>query len=111
MHQLQSTDTLKSSPLDNRRHDRETVEAVIFIRQSNSQLFRATLSDLSVSGFRMVSLTDLDNSKAVYIRLPGIQTLSAKIKWADYNDYGCAFTDELHPAVLQHLVTKLREFE
>lgn len=59
----------------------------------------------------MVSFTDLDKTKPVFIRLPGIQTLSASIKWADYNDYGCSFASELHPAVLQHLVTKLREFE
>ncbi|WP_337658544.1 PilZ domain-containing protein [Sphingorhabdus sp. Alg231-15] len=110
MEQLQSIDGFTTPLPDNRKVAREIVEAEIFVRQSDSQLFRATLSDLSVSGFKMNSYTELDGKKPVYIRLPGIQTLSATIKWSDHEDYGCAFKDDLHPAVLQHLVNKLREF-
>ncbi len=59
----------------------------------------------------MTSYTDLDQNKPVYIRLPGMQTLSATIRWNDYQEYGCAFNNQLHPAVLEHLVSKLRAFE
>lgn len=111
MDQLQSADDCQNFPLGNRRNTREIVEAEIFVRQSDSQLFRATLSDLSVSGFKMTSYTYLDDKKPVYIRLPGIQTLNATIKWHDHQDYGCAFANDLHPAVLEHLVSKLRAFE
>ncbi|WP_162559097.1 PilZ domain-containing protein [Sphingorhabdus sp. EL138] len=111
MPQLQTTDDLQIAPPCHRKNPREAVEAKIFIRQANSQLFRTTLSDLSVSGFRMTSYTDLDPKKPVYIRLPGIQTLSAMIKWNDYQDYGCEFRNELHPAVLEHLLNKLRAFQ
>lgn len=111
MTQLQRADDTQTSPLGNRRNAREIIEAEIFVRQSDSQLFRATLSDVSVSGFKMTSYTYLDDKKPVYIRLPGIQTLSARIKWHDHQDYGCAFTNDLHPAVLEHLVSKLRAFE
>ncbi|MEP5409276.1 PilZ domain-containing protein [Parasphingorhabdus sp.] len=110
MPQSLSTDDYQTSPSGNRRTVREIVEAEIFIRQSNSQLFRATLSDLSVAGFRMTSYTHLDRKKPVFIRLPGIQTLSADIKWVDHEEYGCEFANELHPAVLEHLVVRLREF-
>ncbi len=108
---LNSTDERYHVPHEYRGAPREIIEAEIFVRQSNSQLFRATLSDMSTSGFKMTSYTDLDHDKPVYIRLPGIQTLSATIKWNDYQDYGCAFTNQLHPAVLEHLVSKLRAFE
>ncbi|GAA0471460.1 hypothetical protein GCM10009096_10570 [Parasphingorhabdus litoris] len=110
MQQPHSANEYHTPQTDGRHAVREAVEAEIFIRQSDSQLFRATLSDLSVSGFRMTSYTHLDPKKLVYIRLPGIQTLSATIKWVDYQDYGCAFTNDLHPAVLEHLIKKLREF-
>ncbi|QTD56702.1 PilZ domain-containing protein [Parasphingorhabdus cellanae] len=111
MPQSHSTDEYQTPPPNNRRGSLQIVEAEIFVKQSNSQLFRATLSDLSVSGFKMTSYTDLDHEKPVHIRLPGIQTLSASIKWADYEDYGCEFSDELHPAVLEHLITRLRGFQ
>lgn len=111
MPQLRNTDDFQTALSVDRRRPREIIEAEIFVKQSDTQLFRATLSDLSVSGFKVKSYTDLDLKKPVYIRLPGIQTLSAQIKWSNYQDYGCAFTDDLHPAVLEHLMTKLREFE
>lgn len=111
MHLLHNIDDFQAAFPNKRGAERVIIEAEIFVRQSNSQLFRAILSDLSVSGFKMNSYTDLDREKPVYIRLPGIQTLSAKIIWVDYQDYGCAFNSHLHPAVLEHLVTKLRQFE
>ena len=96
---------------DSRRSsDREVVTAEIFVRQSDTQLFRTTLSDLSVTGFKMVSCTSLDTDKLVFVTLPGLQTLGAHIRWARYHDFGCEFTAPLHPAVLQHIVSVLRKF-
>ena len=96
---------------DSRRaNDRVDVSAEIFVRQSDTQLFRATLSDLSVSGFKMLSCTSLDTDKLVFITLPGLQTLAAHIRWVRYQDYGCEFTATLHPAVLDHIVSVLRKF-
>lgn len=96
---------------DSRRSsEREAVTAEIFVRQSNTQLFRTTLSDLSVTGFKMQSCTSLDTDKLVFVTLPGLQTLGAHIRWAHYNDYGCEFTAPLHAAVLQHIVAVLRKF-
>lgn len=96
---------------DSRRgNDREAVTAEIFVRQSNTQLFRATLSDLSVTGFKMLSCTNLDTDKLVFVTLPGLQTLGAHIRWVRYHDFGCEFTTPLHPAVLGHIVSVLRNF-
>jgi len=109
MPELQKTDHAQNALPNNRRNSREILDSEVLVRQSDSQPFRATLSDLSVSGFKLTSYTDLDHKKPVYIRLPGIQTLSAAIKWHGYQEYGCAFANDLHPAVLEHLVKKLRE--
>ncbi len=95
---------------DLRARKRELVSAELFIRQSDTQLFRTTLSDLSVTGFRMESCTNLDGDKLVFVTLPGLQTLAARIVWANYNDYGCQFSAPLHPAVLDHVVAALRPF-
>jgi len=97
--------------IDSRRSNHRTaVESEIFVRQSNAQLFRATLSDISVSGFKLKSCTSLDAEKPVFVTLPGLQTLTAYIKWVDYLDFGCEFAKPLHPAVLDHLISKMREF-
>ncbi|QJB68045.1 PilZ domain-containing protein [Parasphingorhabdus halotolerans] len=89
---------------------RTTVATEIFIRQSSSQLFRATLSDISVSGFKLHSFSSLDPEKLIFVTLQGLQTLGAHIRWGEYQDYGCEFVNSLHPAVLEHLISKLREF-
>ncbi len=95
---------------DSRRSsDRETVTSEIFVRQSNTQLFRTLLSDLSVTGFKMQSCTSLDENKLVFVTIPGLQTLGAHIRWVHYEDFGCEFTAPLHPAVLAHIVSVLRQ--
>ncbi|MEO9635713.1 MAG: PilZ domain-containing protein [Parasphingorhabdus sp.] len=91
-----------------RANNRKLVNAEIFVRQSDTQRFSTTLSDLSVSGFKMNCCTSLDFEKLVFITLPRLQTLAAHIRWVQYHDYGCEFTVPLHPAVLDHIVAGLR---
>ncbi len=95
---------------DSRRsNNREAVASEIFVRQSDTQRFRTTLSDLSVTGFKMQCCTSLDADKLVYVTLPGLQTLGAHIRWVHYHDYGCEFTSPLHTAVLEHIVSVIRK--
>jgi len=101
----------KLNLIDPRRKRRIEVEAEIFVKQSDTRLFRATLSNLSVSGFKMTSWTCLNKEQSVFIQLPGIRVLRADIMWSDYRDFGCKFSNALHPVTLDHLVTSLREFE
>lgn len=96
---------------DTRKERRIAIEAEIFINQFDTQLFRATLSNLSVSGFKITSWARLDKEQSVFIRLPGIRELKADIMWQDYRDFGCKFDSVLHPVVLDHLITSLRDFE
>jgi hypothetical protein len=106
--ELDRSDSLAA---DSRRsNNREAVTSEIFVRQTNTQLFRTILSDLSVTGFKMQSCTSLDEDKLVFVTLPGLQTLGAHIRWVNYHDYGCEFTMPLHPAVLDHVVAALRKY-
>lgn len=94
----------------NRRSKRVIVDAEIFLRQSEIQLFRATLSDLSDSGFRVVCYSRLNPDKPLFIRLPGLPVLSADIRWIENEDYGCQFSKRLRPAVLDNLTEILAGF-
>lgn len=40
------------------------------------------------------------------IRIPGMQLLSAEIRWQTAAAIGCAFSEPLHIAVFEHLVKK-----
>ena len=93
---------------ENRKVAREVLDTEIFIQQSGSKLCRVTLSDISTSGFRMTSKGCLDPLKPIFIRIPGIQSLSATIRWEGFKDYGCQFSRVLTPAVFDNLLSKLK---
>jgi hypothetical protein len=74
------------------------------VRQGTRPWKLARLSDLSETGFKLAWLPDYDPSKPVRIRIPGIETLSAKICWHEGKQIGCAFASPLHVAVFDHIV-------
>ncbi|MEP0074324.1 MAG: PilZ domain-containing protein [Parasphingorhabdus sp.] len=93
--------------VENRKASRKSIQAEIFVSQSENKLYRVVLSDISVSGFKMTSRRSLNPNQAVFIRLPGIRSLSATIQWEGFKDYGCQFTHALHPKVFEYLLSKL----
>jgi hypothetical protein len=68
------------------------------------------LEDLSATGFRISGLAHPDPAKLLSIRIPGLQLLSAKIRWNTGAIIGCEFTAPLHVAVFDHLVRTARAF-
>lgn len=93
---------------EHRRAEREVIESEIFIQQSGNKLSRVTLSNISASGFRMTSKRNLDPLQPIFIRIPGIQSLSATIRWEGFKDYGCQFSQTLTPKVFDRLLSKLK---
>ena len=93
---------------NNRLAMRADVNAEVFLRQSGSTMFPVTILDLSLTGFKMTSRTSLDASKPVFMRMPGLPILSARIRWEGFLDYGCQFITPLQPEVLENLLLRLR---
>lgn len=93
---------------ENRMAVRELLNTEIFVQQSGNKPRRVTLSDISSSGFRMTSKGSLDPLKPIFIRIPGIQSLSATIRWEGFKDYGCQFSQALTPSVFNNLLSKLK---
>jgi hypothetical protein len=79
-------------------------------RQSTRPWQLVLLDDLSASGFRIAGLSHPDPAKALSIRIPGIQLLSAKIRWVSGTMVGCEFANPLHVAVFDHLVKQAKPF-
>jgi hypothetical protein len=94
-------------------HPRESFRAELClaceVRQGTRPWQRVVLDDLSVSGFRISGLAHPDPAKLLSIRIPGMQLLSAKIRWNAGPVVGCEFTAPLHIAVFEHLVRQAQQ--
>ena len=65
---------------------------------------RVRLSDISQSGFRIAWFPAVDVNRPLRIKIPGMQLLSATIRWRSDNALGCEFDEPLHIAVFEHIV-------
>ena len=74
------------------------------VRQGMRPWKMARLIDLSETGFKLAWLPDYNPGQPLKIRIPGIETLTAKICWHEGKQIGCAFASPLHVAVFEHLV-------
>lgn len=80
------------------------------VRQGTRPWQRIVLEDLSATGFRISGLAHPDQTKQLSIKIPGMQLLSAKIRWTSGIVVGCEFTSPLHVAVFDHLVRQANPF-
>ncbi len=78
------------------------------VRQGTRPWTLARLEDISQSGFRIAWFPGCSADKLVRIRIPGMQLLSANVRWQEGKAIGCAFTQPLHIAVFDHIVRQAR---
>ncbi|MBT0668961.1 PilZ domain-containing protein [Novosphingobium profundi] len=74
------------------------------VRQGSRPWRLVRLEDLSPEGFRIAWLPDVQAHVPLRIRIPGLQMLTAEVRWTKGDGVGCAFTAPLHVAVFEHLV-------
>jgi hypothetical protein len=92
-----------------RASSRASVSLLCEVRQGSRHWQKVRLEDLSPSGFRINGLTHVSTTVPVSIRIPGMQLLSAAIRWQSGVVIGCEFTKPLHVAVYDHLVRQSRD--
>ena len=61
------------------------------------------LRDLSPGGARVVALSPLREGYSVWLKLPGLEAVEARIVWTRGFESGCEFVHPLHPAVFDTL--------
>lgn len=103
MHSTTSQDTPPP-----RRQGRVAVDFPVSLRRQGAQRFSVRLIDLSVHGF----CTEVDNPVPVgttlWLTLPGLAPLIARVAWARDFRIGAEFEVPLHPSVLQAVVARAR---
>ena len=84
--------------------DRAQVAIMCEVRQGSRAWTMTRLEDMSQTGFRLAWLPKYSQHQPMRIRSPGLQLLTAHIRWHDGKAAGCSFEEPLHVAVFDHIV-------
>jgi hypothetical protein len=89
-----------------RKAERQSCQIGAGLRQRGASGVAVQIIDLSTHGFRAATHLDLQKGSDVWLKLPGLEALHARVAWMDGYLIGCEFLRPLHPAVLQMMVTR-----
>ncbi len=99
---------IPSDEAADRATPRAGVTIICDVRQGSRPWASARLEDISPGGFRIARLVGARQDLPLRIQIPGIQMLSADIRWIRDGAVGCAFAEPLHVAVFEHIVRSAR---
>lgn len=83
---------------------RANVSITCEVRQGTRPWRVTRLEDISPEGFRIAWLPGCHADTPLRIRIPGLQVLSADIRWKHGDAVGCQFSSPLYLAVFEHIV-------
>ncbi|GEM_PF-2287117 len=94
-----------------KRDLRSPVELTGRFRTGSGRMHVVRVSDLSVSGCRLhQNFSLLEVGKTIMMRLADIGPIESVVRWKNGMDVGVSFQQPLHPAVLDHLLARYRQF-
>ncbi len=62
------------------------------------------LADISQEGARVKGVFLVHEDDVFYLKLPGMESIEAKVVWAEEFEFGCKFQRPLNPVILEALV-------
>jgi hypothetical protein len=90
--------------VEGRKTRRAEVTVGAGLRQRGASGVTIQLLDLSTDGFRAATHLELETGTDVWLRLPGLESLHARVRWQRGHLLGGEFVRPLHPAVLDMIV-------
>jgi hypothetical protein len=102
--QIKSYQRYEDAAQEDRSAPRVQLKIPASMRPSGSRGFAVIVRDLSLSGVACEALTGMSAGTRVWLTLPGLSALQAKIVWNDGTMVGCAFDTLLNPAVMQNIL-------
>jgi hypothetical protein len=94
----------KLTSLDHRCAPRIPLRIKAKLRYSGGQAFSVLVTDLSVAGFRCELTCGVRPPAICWLTLPGLSGWQAEVAWNDGCQVGCAFSNLLDQAVLDHIL-------
>jgi hypothetical protein len=89
---------------DGRRAARTELVLGAGLRQRGAHAVTIQVMDLSTHGFRAATHLDLMPGSDVWLKMPGLESMHARVAWMRGHLMGCEFVRPLHPAVLDMVV-------
>jgi len=89
------------------RDPRVPLTADIHVRRLGNRKAGVTLHDLSKAGCKVEVQEIVEPGELVWVSLPGLQPIEARVAWAKTWVIGVKFTNALHPAVLDALLPRM----
>ena len=87
-----------------RRADRYEFAAEVQFR-SGSRRASVQVRDISILGARISGVFLVHENDLIYLKLPMIESIPARVVWADSFEFGCAFERPLSDLVLAAITT------
>ena len=92
----------------NRRAERVALCADVDFRRSGDHRYRVNIVDFSPEGCRIELPERVLPNELIWISLPGLQSLPARVRWVKDWIAGVEFERPLHPSVFIHVSQRMR---
>ena len=92
--------------LEHRQSERRGVALDADLRKRGATSVVVEILDLSTHGFRAATHLELEPGTDLWLKLPGLESLHARVAWMRGHLLGGEFMQPLHPAVLDMIARK-----
>jgi len=83
---------------------RQTVLIGVRVRRKGESWFKSRITDMSLTGFRLLSFVKLHIGMEVWVMFPGFEGRKSFVTWVSDHEAGCEFETAMHPAIFDHIV-------
>ncbi|MGN3973816.1 PilZ domain-containing protein [Tsuneonella sp. SYSU-LHT278] len=92
--------------VEQREDCRVPLELAVSVRERGGHKMPATLLDLSCGGCRIKgAFLSAASDEDIWVRIPGLESLPTRMRWAHEGTSGLMFDRRLYPAVFQRMVS------
>jgi hypothetical protein len=90
---------------EGRRAERRIVNMAARLREPGAIVSEVEVQNLSTDGFMAKGDFAVEIGACVWLKLNGIEAMSCRVVWVEEDKAGFEFTQPLHPATVQLIVT------
>lgn len=94
---------------ERRRFSRVSSAGEVIVRRLGGFNFQVALHDVSAGGCRVEMIEASEAGDSVITRLPQLEPLGSTVCWADGTTTGIKFSNAIHPAVFDLVVSRLED--
>jgi hypothetical protein len=92
-----------AEPAPQRKAERVPLSAEVQLR-SGARRATVKVNNLSATGARIAVAHLLRTDDQIYLKLPGLESIEARVVWVDSFEAGCVFARPLHQATFEAMV-------